>query len=323
MRNRANRYLLLAIAALTLAPSIGRAEAYPERPVRVVVPFPPGGGTDLIARFVARRLGASLGQQFLVENKGGAGGIIGIEAGVKSPADGYTLMLISSSYTTNPSIYKLNFDPLEDITPIIQIAQGPLLLAVNPSLHVATLGELVSTAKSNPRAVYFASSGQGSIMHLETALFASMAGFNLNHVPYRGTGPALTDTLAGQTNAILGPPGLILPYVKAGRLRALAVSAPQRLAAEPSIPTIEESGLPRFEAAVWYGLIGPRGLPSEVVEHLNGEVAKIIVQPEAVEILQRENFSPKGGTPEDFGATIKSEIALWHRVALDAGVKAQ
>ena len=323
MRIRASRCLLLALAAFALAPSIGRAEAYPARPVRVVVPFPPGGGTDLIARFVARRLGASLGQQFVVENKGGAGGIIGIEAGVKSPADGYTLTLVSSSYTTNASIYKLNFDPVEDITPILQIAQGPLLLTVNPSLQAATLGELVSTAKSNPRAVYFASSGQGSVMHLATALFASMAGFKLNHVPYRGTGPALTDTLAGQTNAMLGPAGLILPYVKAGRLRALAVSAPQRLAAEPSIPTIRESGLPGFEVAVWYGLIGPRGLPFEAVKRLNGEVAKLIVEPEAVEILQRENFSPKGGTPEDFLAIIKSEIALWHRVAVDAGVKAQ
>jgi tripartite-type tricarboxylate transporter receptor subunit TctC len=187
--------LLLSVFVL---PAV--AQQYPSKPVRIIVPFAPGGGSDFIARFMAQRLTESLGSQVIVENKPGAGGVLGIEQGIKAPADGYTLTLIASSYTVNPSIYKLNFDPIADITPIIQMSQGPLLVVVNPALPVKNIKELIALAKSKPGEVTFASSGQGSVIHLATELFDTMAKVKMNHIPYKGTGPALTDTLAGQTN---------------------------------------------------------------------------------------------------------------------------
>jgi tripartite-type tricarboxylate transporter receptor subunit TctC len=313
---------MLAAAAFLFATTVF-AQQYPTKPVRIIVGFAPGGGNDFIARFMAQRLSASLGQQVIVENRPGAGGAIGVEVGIKSPPDGYTLTLISNSYTVNPSLYKLKFDPVTDMTPIIQISQGPYLVVVHPSLPVKNIGELIALAKSKPELINFASSGQGSVGHLATELFASMAGIKLNHVPYKGTGPALTDTIGGQTNAMLGSTASTLPYVRAGRLRALAVTTAKRLPAEPDIPTVAESGVPGYEVVLWHGLIGPKGLPRPVVDRINMEVMAVLALKETAENLQNDGVSPAGGRPEQFQAAITREIEVWRKVVNDAGVKAE
>jgi tripartite-type tricarboxylate transporter receptor subunit TctC len=314
---------LLVSAALLAAPTAILAQQYPTKPVRVVVPFAPGGGSDFIARFMAQRLTTALGQQVIVENKPGAGGILGIEAGIKSPADGYTLTLIASSYTVNPSIYKINFDPVNDITPIIQISQGPLLVVVRPSLPVKTTKELIALAKSKPGLLNFASSGQGSVIHLATELFDSMAGVKMNHIPYKGTGPALTDTIGGQTDIFFSSTATAMPHVQSGKLRAIAVTTAKRIPALPNVPTVAESGLPGYEVILWHGLIGPKGLPRPIVERVNGELTKALQLKETADQLQNDGVAPAGGTPEQFAAQIKKEIEVWRKVAADAGVKAE
>jgi tripartite-type tricarboxylate transporter receptor subunit TctC len=306
---------------LTPAPTL--AQQYPGKPVKIIVAFAPGGGTDFIARFIAQRLSASLGQQFIVENKPGAGGSIGIEAGVRSPPDGYTLTMISSSYTVNPSLYKLKFDPVADITPIIQLSRGPLIVVVNPSLPVKNIEELIALAKAKPAQISFASPGSGSNSHLAGELFTSMARIKMTHVPYKGTGPALTDTLAGHTNVLFGTNSSVLPHVRTRRLRALAVTTTQRLTAEPDIPTVAESGVPGYEVALWHGLIGPKGLPRPIVDRINSEATQTLKLPETVGKLQNDGVSPAGGTPEQFLATIRGEIVVWRKVVNEAGVKVE
>lgn len=313
----------VAAAAFLVASTPVLSQQYPTKPVRIIVAFAPGGGNDFIARFMAQRLSTALGQQVIVENKPGAGGTIGFQAGVMSPPDGYTLTLISNSYTVNPSLYKLKFDPVTDMTPVIQISQGPYLVLVHPSLPVKNINELVALAKSNPGKISFASSGQGSVAHLATVLFASMAGIKINHIPYKGTGPALTDTIAGQTNVVFGSTASALPHVKTGRLRALAVTTATRLPAEPDIPTVAESGVPGYAVVLWHGLIGPKGLARPIVDRLNAEVTTALKLKETADQLQNDGVSPAGGSPEQFLATIEKEIEVWRKVASDAGVKAE
>ena len=299
------------------------AQQYPSKPVRIIVPFAPGGGSDFIARFMAQRLTSGLGTQVIVENKPGAGGVIGIEQGVKSAPDGYTLVLIASSYTVNPSVYKLSFDPVADITPIIQMSQGPLLVVVTPSMPVKSARELIALAQAKPGDINFASPGQGSVIHLATELFASMARIKMNHIPYKGTGPALTDTIAGQTTVLFSSTATSLPHVKSGRLRAIGVTTAKRIPALPDVPTVAESGLPGYEVVLWHGLIGPKGLPRAVVDRINSEVTKALALKETAEQLQNDGVAPAGGTPEQFRAQINKELAIWRKVVADAGVKAE
>jgi tripartite-type tricarboxylate transporter receptor subunit TctC len=323
MINPGSTFLRAAlVAAATLAaPAVVLAQQYPTKPVRIVVPFAPGGGSDFIARFMALRLTGALGSQVIVENKPGAGGVIGIEAGVKSPPDGYTLTLIASSYTVNPSIYKLNFDPVADITPIIQISQGPLLVVATPGFPVKTTRDLIALAKSKPGEINFASAGQGSVIHLATELFASMAGIKMNHIPYKGTGPALTDTIAGQTSIFFSSTANAMPHVKSGRLKAIAVTTAKRIPALPDVPTVAESGVPGYEVTLWHGLIGPKGLPRAVTDRINSEVTKALMLKETAEQLQNDGVAPAGGTPEQFAGQIRNEIGIWRKVVADAGVK--
>jgi tripartite-type tricarboxylate transporter receptor subunit TctC len=314
---------VLVGAGLLAAWPAARAQQYPAKPVRIVVPFAPGGGSDFIARFMAQRLSNALGKQFIVENKPGAGGVLGIEAGIKSPPDGYTLTLIASSYTVNPSIYKLSFDPVSDITPIIQMSQGPLLVVVRPTLPVKTTQELIALAKAKPGQVNFASSGQGSVIHLATELFDSMAGVKMNHIPYKGTGPALTDTIGGQTDVFFSSTATAMPHVQAGKLRAIAVTTAKRIPALPNVPTIAESGVPGYDVTLWHGLIGPKGLPRPIVERINAEVTKALKLKETADQLQNDGVAPAGGTPEQFQAQIQKEIGIWRKVVADAHVKAE
>ena len=313
--------IVLLVLTLFALPALG--QAYPSKPVRIIVPFAPGGGSDFIARFMAQKLTAGLGTQVIVENKPGAGGVIGIEQGVRSPADGYTLVLIASSYTVNPSVYKLNFDPVGDITPIVQMSQGPLLVVVNPSVPVKTAKDLIAMAKAKPGEINFASPGQGSVIHMATEYFDSMAKIKMNHIPYKGTGPALTDTIAGQTQVLFSSTATALPHVKSGKLKAIGVTTSKRIPALPDVPTVAESGLPGYEVVLWHGLIGPKGLSKEVVDRISGEVNKVLKQKETSDQLETDGVAPAGGTPEQFAAQIKKEIGVWKKVAADAGVKAE
>jgi tripartite-type tricarboxylate transporter receptor subunit TctC len=300
-----------------------RAQGYPVKPVRIIVPFAPGGGSDFIGRFIAQRLSDSWGKQVIVENKPGAGGMLGVEQGVKAAPDGDTLVLLASSYTVNPSIYKLNFDPVADITPIIQLSQGPLLVVVRPSLPVKNIKELIALAKSKPGQVNFASSGQGSVIHLATELFDTMAGIRMNHIPYKGTGPALTDTIGGQTDVFFSSTATAMPQVQAGKLRALAVTTAKRIPALPDVPTIAEAGVPGYDVVLWHGLIGPKGMPKDIVERVNGEATKALKLKETAQQLQNDGVAPAGGTPAQFAETIRKEIGMWKKVVTDAGVKVE
>ena len=313
------RKILAFVFALLALPVF--AQTWPTKPVRIIVPFAPGGGSDFIARFMAQRLSATLGNQVIVENKPGAGGVIGIEQGIKSPADGYTLVLIASSYTVNPSVYKISFDPIGDITPVVQLSQGPLLVVVNPSLPVKTAKDLIAMAKAKPDSINFASPGQGSVIHMATEYFDSMAKIKMNHVPYKGTGPALTDTVSGQTQVLFSSTATAMPHVKSGRLKAIGVTTLKRIPALPDVPTIAESGLPGYEVVLWHGLIGPKGLPKAVVDRIVGEVNKTLKQAETADQLQNDGVAPAGGTPAQFAAQIKKEIGVWRKVAADAGIK--
>ena len=317
-----SRIFLAALLSVSAVLPV-QAQNYPSKPVRVIVPFAPGGGSDFIGRFIAQRLTDSLGKQVIVENKPGAGGVLGVEQGVKSAPDGYTLVLIASSYTVNPAIYKLNFDPVADITPIIQLSQGPLLVVVRPSLPAKNIKELIALAKSKPGQVNFASSGQGSVIHLATELFDTMAGVKMNHIPYKGTGPALTDTIGGQTDVFFSSTATAMPHVQAGKLRALAVTTAKRIPALPDVPTIAEAGVPGYDVVLWHGLIGPKGMPKDIVDRVNAEATKALKLNETAQQLQNDGVAPAGGTPAQFAATIKKEIGMWRKVVAEAGVKVE
>jgi len=309
------------LAVLAVAPSAW-SQQYPTRPVRIVAPFAPGGGTDFIARIITQKLTVAMGQQFLVDNRPGAGGMLGTEIGVKSAPDGYTLTMIAASYTVNPSLYKLKFDPVNDLTAVILIDKGPFLVVVHPSMPVKNIKELIALAKSKPGEINYATSGQGSIVHMATELFLNMAKIKMTHIPYKGTGPALTDTISGQTTLLFGSIASTLPYTKSGRLRPIAVTTAKRIPAEPNIPSIAESGVPGYDVTNWHGLIGPKGLPRPVVTRIHDEVVKIIKQKEMEKQLQSDGLSADGGPPEEFQQRIAKEIAQWRKVVAEAGIKA-
>ena len=304
-----------AAAAQSVAP------VYPSRPIRLVVAAAPGGGTDFVARLMGNKLAEVLGQQVVVDNRPGAGSALGFEFGMKAAPDGYTLTMITPSYAIIPSLYPIKYDALNDFTPVIQIARGPFVLVVHPSLPARTTRELVALAKARPGQIVYASSGQGGIVHLTTELFLHMAGVRMTHVPYKGGGPALTELIAGQTSVLFATTQAGLPQVKMGRLRALAVTTPERIPAEPALPTIAESGVPGYEVTNWHGLIGPKGLPRAAVDRLHSEIAKIIAQKDMEERLQADGMAPAGGTSEQFYEQIRKELAQWRRVVEQAGIK--
>lgn len=313
---------LLAAGALAALGGAARAQAWPTRPIRLVVPFATGGGSDFIGRFMAQRLGQALGQPVVVENRPGAGSTLGIELVVKSPPDGHTFGLIASSYTVTPSLYRLRFDPVTDITPVIQFSQGPMLVVVPKSLPVANFTELVALARSRPGALNYASAGQGSITHLACALFADMAGLQMTHIPYKGTGPALTDTMAGQTQLFFSSTATALPHVQSGALRALAVTTRERLGTLAAIPTIAESGLPAYDVPLWHGMIGPAGVSSEIVARLVSESRRTLSLRETAEQLAQDGVAPAPeGSPAQFRVRIRSEIDQWRGVVARAGVR--
>jgi len=318
---RSSRRAVLAIVGAIVVSSPVSAQHYPSKPVKILVGFAAGGGTDLTARFIARELSSATGQQFIVENKPGAGGSIAFAAGAEAPPDGYTLTMISVAYAVNPSIYKVKFDPMADMTPIVQTAEGPLIIVANPKLPVRNVQELISLAKAKPGQLTYATPGQGGTSHLAAALFSSMAGIKLNHIPYKGGAPALTDTIAGQTDLCFNVVSGTLPQVKSGRLRAIAVTSAKRMPSEPDIPTVAESGVPGYEVNQWYGVIGPKGLPATIVARLNGELTKVLKTKEAADHLRNEGLVPASGTPDQFRALIGKDLQLWRKVVSDIGLK--
>ena len=311
------------LVAVLLAPLLAVAQTYPAKPVRIVVPFAPGGGSDFTGRLIAQKLTERVGSPFIVENRPGAGGNLGASEVVRAAGDGYTLLLISASYTVNPSVYKLSFDPVNDITPIIQISGGPYVVAVHPSVKANTLAEFVELAKKQPDKLAYGTSGSGSIMHVASEYFLDSAKIKVLHIPYKGTGPALQDTIGGQVQLIFGAIPATLPHVRAGRLRALAVTTAKRVAAAPDLPTVAESGYPGYEVTNWHGLVGPKGLPKEVVERLNREINALIQSDDMKKHMETEGLEPTGGSPARFGEILKSEGARWAKVVQQAGIKVE
>jgi tripartite-type tricarboxylate transporter receptor subunit TctC len=315
--------LILASACVFAGIAGAQAQTYPTKSVRIIAPFAPGGGTDFIARVAAAKLSEAMGQQFIVDNRPGAGGSLGAELGAKAPPDGYTLTLIAGSYAVNPALFKLAFDSINDITPVIQLSQGPFLIVAHPALPIRTAKDLIALGKAKPNTLLYASSGQGSITHLATALFADMAGIKMIHIPYKGTGPAITDTISGQTQLLWGSIAPTTPHVKSGRLKAIAVTTMQRVEAFKDVPTVNESGLKGYDVILWHGLIAPKGLPRPILDRLNAELNKMLKNKDMQDRLAGDGVSAAGGTPEQFGALIKKDIETWQRVVQKAGVKAE
>lgn len=310
----------LTAAALCTASGMVQAQNYPEKPVRIIVPFAPGGGSDFIARAIAPPLTKALGQQFVVDNRPGAGSTLGSEIALKSPGDGYTLLLISGSYTTAPSLYKnLKYDALNDMTPVIQTENGPYIITVHPSLPVKTIKQLVALAKSKPTQINYASTGNGGITHLASELFAMRTGIKITHIPYKGTGPGVVDTLAGHTQMMVAAAAAAMGLVKSGRLRGLAVSSPKRLPALPDMPTVMESGY-KYEVNNWHGVIAPKGVPRAIIDKLNGEINRTIKDPGFAQRIAGEGLEPAGGSPEAFQALLKREVVEWGEVVKQAKV---
>jgi len=318
---RRNLITTIAAAALAAAVPVLTAADYPSKPIRFIVATAPGGGTDFVARLMGHKLAEALGQQVIVDNRPGAGSTLGYELGVRAAPDGYTFTMITPSYAINPSLYSLRFDPLNDFTPVIPVARGPYVVVVHPSLPVKTVQELIALAKAKPGQIIYGSSGQGAIVHLTTELFLNMAGVKMTHVPYKGGGPAMTDLIAGHIQLVFATSQVGLPQAKAGRLRALAVTTPERIAAEPDLPTVAESGVPGYEVTNWHGLIEPKGVPRAIVERLNSEMTKIIKLREMEDRLQADGMSPAGGTPEQLYEQIRKEIEQWRQVVARAGIR--
>jgi tripartite-type tricarboxylate transporter receptor subunit TctC len=308
---------------LTLFAALVSAQVYPTKPIRIVVPFPPGGATDILARDVAQKLTEAWGQQVIVDNRPGAGGNIGSELVAKSAPDGYTLeMGTVGTHAINASLYaKMPYDHVKDFVPVILVAGVPNVLVVNPAVPVNSVAELIAYAKANPGKLNFASSGSGTSIHLSGELFKVMAGVQMTHIPYKGSAPALQDLLGGQVQLMFDnlPPSL--PQIKAGKLRALAVTSATRAPALPDVPTLAEAGLPGFEASSWFGLLAPAGTPPAIVIKLNAEVAKWLATPDAKERLAKQGANAVGGTPEDFEKHIAAETVKWAKVVKESGAK--
>lgn len=305
-------------AAIVLG-SAAFSQNYPSRPIRLLVPFPPGGLGDVVARMLAQKLGESFRQTIVVDNRGGAGGTIAAETAVKALPDGYTMILITASYTANAALHKLAYDPVNDITPVAFVGEGGNLATVLPSGLVASIRELVAYDKANPGKLYYGSSGTGSSTHLATELLQQMAGTRMTHVPYKGTIAALNDLFGGQIHFIIGSLPAMIPQVKANRLRGIGVTTAKRSATVPEIPTIAET-VAGFEALNWGAVWGPKGLPADIVKRWNTEINHALQSPDFKERLAANGLEPTGGTPERLREVIRRDVAKWQAVVKTAGI---
>ncbi|MCC6533889.1 MAG: tripartite tricarboxylate transporter substrate binding protein [Burkholderiales bacterium] len=312
------------IAAAALPPCVQAADDWPVRSIRMIIPFPPGGSNDIIGRLLGMHLGERVGKQIVVDNRAGAGGNLGTDIAAKSNPDGYTMLIISAAYAFGPSMYqKLPFDPVKAFVPVAKIGNGPNVVSIFPGLPARTAKELIALAKAKPGQLNFASSGVGSSVHLASELFKSMAAIDIVHIPFKGGFPAMVDVMSGNSQIIIGTLVQALPHIKSGKLRALGMASKQRSAAMPELPTIDESGLPGYEAANWWGIMFPAGTPGGIVDRIDRELAQILLLPDI-----RKRFAADGAEPEhlsqgEFGKFIAAETAKWSRVVKQAGIKPQ
>ena len=316
------RTLLAAALALTAAGSVLAQAAYPAKPVTMVVPFPPGGLADIVGRPVAEAMSRDLGQPVIVENKPGGNTLIGTEAAVKSPPDGYTLFGAALPFSVIQSLYRLSFDVTKDFAPITLAGTTPNLLVANVNAPVNSVKELIAAARAKPGGLNYASTGNGSSNHLSFELFKSMTGTQITHIPYKGSAPAVTDLIAGQVQLMFDNTPNVLPHVKAGKIKALAISSKKRSALAPDVPTVDEAGVPGYDVTVWFGILAPAGTPKEIVQRLNTEMVKVMRTPEVMDRFQKAGVDTVASSPEEFGAFLKGEVARWAKVVQDAGIKA-
>ena len=322
------RRVLRAAAAAAALPLAGQAFAqaagYPARPLRMVIGFAPGGPTDIVARVIAARLAEQLGVGVVVDNKPGAGGNLAADLAAKATPDGYTLFYNTSAITIAPALYgKVPYDTLKDFVPVTTTATNAMIVMVNPSLPVKTIQEFVAYAKANPGKLNYGSSGTGTITHLATAALASGLGLQMTHIPYKGSAPSLVDTAAGVVNLMTDTVNSALPYVKDGRLRALAVTMPRRLAVLPDVPTLSETVMPGMEMSAWQGVVMPAGTPAPIVQRLNTELRRVLAHEETRQKLIAQGTEILGSTPEEYAAYLRSELARWSKVVAETGAKAE
>jgi tripartite-type tricarboxylate transporter receptor subunit TctC len=312
--------LLLALCCAAL-PAV--AQPYPSKPVRMIVPYPPGGGNDTLARLFAAKLSDRMGQQFVVENRPGAGAMIGTEAAAKSAPDGYTILLSSiATHALSPNLYsRVPYDPVKDFAPITLLGIAPTVLVVNSDLPAQSLSELIAAAKARPASLAYASGGNGTPPHINAEVFKSVAGVDLLHVAYKGGGPALTDLIAGRVHVMLDTAASAMPHVRAGKLRALAISAPRRSGEYPELPTFAEAGLPQYDTNAWYSMHAPAGTSAEIVRRLNGELVTILKDPDIRARFKQLSTDPVGNSPEEFAAFVKAELDKYARIIKAAGIK--
>jgi len=316
------------VAACALSPGAviaqGAAESFPAKPVRVIVGLAPGGGTDVQARLLSQRLSVNLNRSFVVENRTGAGGTLAYAQVARSSADGYTQLAVASGYSITPAVYaKLPYDPIKDFAPISLVIQAPILLMVHPSLPVQSTKELVALAKARPGVLDGASAGHGTSNHMALELFNLLAGTKITHIPYKGTGPALIDAMSGQVPVIFGNILSSLPYVRQGRLKALAVTSARRAKAVPDLPTIAESGVPGYETTTWLAWLAPAGTSAAIVGRMSAELAKAVRSPDVMDSLVGDGGEPVGSSPEQLAQHLNAEIARWRKVVKAAGMKVE
>ncbi len=314
--------IFCTVTALFLPAQPTAAQTYPVKPIRIIVPYPAGGSTDILTRIVGQKLTEAWRQQVIIDNRPGASGNIGAEAVVRAPADGYMLLSASTVHTVNPSLYsKLAYDPLKDFTPIALLAQVANILVVHPSLPVHSVKEFIAFAKQRPGQLNFSSAGNGSAPHLTAEMFKSRTGVNMVHVPYKGAPPAMADLLAGQVALTFATAPSAVPHVQTGQLRALGVSSATRIPALPAVPTIAEAGVPGYEAIGWNGLVGPSGMPPAIVDRLNAELVKIVRTPDTSKRLSDVGLDSRTGTVAEFATFLKEEVVKWAKVVKDSGAR--
>ena len=315
--------LLKALGLLLALTTTLAAQDYPNRPVRLIISFPPGGSNDVVGRMIGTQLSQQLGKQVVIDNRSGAGGVIGTEVAANSPPDGYTLLVISIAHAVNPALYKLNYDPIKSFAPIAIMATGPNVLAVNPKLPVNNVKELLALAKEKPGELDYASAGVGSFQHLGAELFKLTAGVNLQHVPYKGGGPAMADVIAGHVKVMFSSLVQTTPFIQSGQLRALGVGGAKRNPVLPDVPTIAEAGVPGYLADNWWGIVAPAGTPQPIIDRLYKDVQAALKSPELQQAFAREGAASVDMSTAEFSHYIEAEIAKWARVVKEGNIKAQ
>ncbi len=313
---------MLAACLVIAGTGFAMAQEYPARPVRLIIPFPPGGSNDVVGRLIATKLGERLGKQVVVDNRSGAGGVIGTEIAAKSPPDGYTLLVISMAHAVNPWLYKLGYDPIKDFAPVGLLAKGANVLVVHPSLPVHSVAELIALAKKEPGDLQYASAGIGSFQHLGAELFKLMAGVDILHVPFKGGGPALVDVVGGHAKVMFSSMVQTVPHIHSGKLRALGTGGLQRAAVLPDVPAIAET-VPNYEAVNWWGMVAPVGTPQAIIDKLNTELEAVQKSPEVQKQFAAEGGEPVPMKPAVFGAFMVSEMDKWGKVVKQGGIKAE